>query len=528
MAASRVAAGIFVSRLLGLVRTRVFAHYFGTSELADVWNAALRIPNVVQNLLGEGSLSASFIPVYVRLLEEGREREAGRVAGAVLGLLALTAGLLAAFGVWAAPLLADSIAAGFSAEGRAALVPLLRLLFPMTGVLVISAWALGILNSHRSFFVAYVAPALWNLSMIVTLLGAGARGLLELDLLVALAWGALAGGALQLFFQLPFLAPHLRGVVPSLGRRLAAVGVVVRNFVPVVAARGAATLSGLLDVWLGSLLAAGAVAAMGYAQPIYLLPISLFGMSVAAAALPDLSRDSTAGRDRVRERAEKAVGTVLFWLVPSTAGYMVFGPEIMGILYQTGEFSGGDARAVGIILAAYAVGLSATGTSRVLSSTFYALGDTRTPARIAYARIAVSVAVGASVMFPLDRLSVGGLGMGAAGIAVGASVGAWLEFLLLRRNLVRRLRGLSFGRGSVPACVLAAALATGAGLVTAALLPPLHPVLAGGATLLPFGVVYLLVAHLLGATPAGAAALLQRLRGGGDGDEDGKGKGNGR
>ncbi|MCY4572285.1 MAG: murein biosynthesis integral membrane protein MurJ [Gemmatimonadetes bacterium] len=523
MAASRVAAGIAVSRLLGLVRNRVFAHYFGTGDLADVWNAALRIPNVVQNLLGEGSLSASFIPVYVRLLEEGREEEAGRVAGAVLGLLALTAGLLAAVGVWAAPVLANSIAVGFSAEGRAALIPLLRLLFPMTGVLVISAWALGILNSHRSFFVAYVAPALWNLSMIVTLLVAGAWGLMELDLLVALAWGALAGGVLQLLFHLPFLMPHLRGVVLSLGRRLASVSVIVRNFVPVVVARGAATLSGLLDVALGSLLAAGAVAAMGYAQPIYLLPISLFGMSVAAAALPELSRDSTAGRDRVRARAEQAVGTVLFWLVPSTAGYMVFGPEVMGILYQTGEFTGGDAQAVGLILAAYAVGLPATGTSRVLSSTFYALGDTRTPARIAYVRIAVSVAVGASVMFPLDRFSVGGLGMGAAGLAAGASVGAWLELLLLRRSLVRRLRGLSFGGRRVLVCVLAAAVATGAGLATAMLLPPLHPALAGSATLLPFGIMYLLVAHRLGASPAGAAKLLRRLRGRGDDDEGGAG-----
>ena len=530
MAASRVAAGIFISRLLGLVRDRAVAHYFGAGDLADVWKAALRIPNVVQNLLGEGSLSASFIPVYVRLLEEGREEEAGRVAGAVLGLLALTAGLLAALGAWAAPLLAAVITVGFAADGRAELlIPLLRLLFPMTGVLVISAWALGILNSHRRFFVSYVAPALWNLAIIVTLLVAGGRGLMELDLLVALAWGALAGGALQLAFQLPFLAGYLKGVVPSLGRRVAAVRVVVRNFVPVMAARGAVNLSGLLDLTLASLLAAGAVSAMSYAQTFYLLPISLFGMSVAAAELPELSRDRAAGEERVRARAERAVGTVLFWMVPSTAGYIVFGPEVMGIAYQTGEFSEGNATAVGLVLAAYAVGLSASGTSRVLSSTFYALGDTRTPARIAYARIAVSAAVGAAVMFPLDRLSVGGLGMGAAGLAAGASVGAWLELLLLRRSLGRRLPGLSFGGRRVLACVLAVVFATAAGLMTALLLPPLHPALAGCATLLPFGIVYLVVADRLGASPEKVATMLRRLRGrrGADGDAPG-GEGGGR
>ncbi len=524
MAASRVAAGILISRLFGLVRDRAVAHYFGTSGLADVWKAALRIPNVVQNLLGEGSLSASFIPVYAGLLEDGREEEAGRVAGAVLGLLALAAGALAALGAWAAPFLAVVIPVGFAADDRAGLlVPLLRLLFPMTGVLVISAWALGILNSHRRFFVSYVAPALWNLSMIVTLVVAGGWGLMELELLVALAWGALAGGVLQLLFQLPFLAGYLKGVVPSLGRRVAGVRVVVRNFVPVMVARGAVNLSGLLDLTLGSLLAAGAVSAMHYAQTAYLLPISLFGMSIAAAELPELSRDRAAGHARVRKRAETAVGTVLFWLVPSTAGYLVFGPEVMGIAYQTGEFTEGNAVAVGLVLAAYAVGLCASGTSRVLSSTFYALGDTRTPARIAYVRIAASLAIGVSIMFPMDRLSVGGLGMGAAGLAAGASVGAWLELFLLRRSLGRRLPGLSFGGRRVLSCILAAAIATGVALVPATLLPPLHPIVAGGATLLPFGIAYLLVAGRLGAFPAGATAQLRRILGRRGNEDNGEG-----
>lgn len=524
MAARRVAAGILVSRLFGLVRDRAVAHYFGAGDLADVWKAALRIPNVLQNLLGEGSLSASFIPVYVRLLEEGREEEAGRLAGAVLGLLTLAAGALAVVGVLAAPLIVSVVAPGYASDGRADLVvPLLRLLFPMTGVLVISAWALGILNSHRRFFVSYVAPALWNLSMIVTLLVAGGRGLMELDLLVALAWGALCGGALQLLFQLPFMAGYLKGMVPSLGRRVAGAGVVVRNFVPVMFARGAANLGGLLDLWLASLLAAGAVSAMMYAQTFYLLPISLFGMSIAAAQLPELSRDRAAAAiDKVRARTGQAVGTVLFWLIPSAAGYLVFGPEVMGIAYQTGEFTEGDALATGLILAVYAAGLPATGTSRVLSSTFYALGDTRTPARIAYARIAVSAAIGASVMFPLDRLAAGGLGMGAAGLAAGASVGAWLELLLLRRSLAGRLPGLALGGRRVRGCVLAAMVAIAAGLVPATLLPPLHPVLAGSATLLAFGIVYLLVASRLGAAPATVAAPLRRLWGRG---RDGGGRG---
>lgn len=513
MAASSVAAGILVSRVFGFARDIVFAHHFGTGALVDAWRTALRIPNVLQNLLGEGALSASFIPVYVRLLEEGREEEAGRAAGAVLGLLAVTAGVLAALGTWASPWLAALVAPGFAADGRAGVVvSLLRLLFPMAGVLVVSAWALGILNSHRRFFVSYVAPALWNLSMIVALVAAAGRGILGGDLILAMAWGALAGGVLQLLFQLPFLVRFLKHVVPSISTRVTGVREVVTNFVPVLAARGAVNLSALVDTNLASRLATGAVGVMGYAQTLYLLPISLFGLSVAAAELPELARDRPAGIAAVRERAERAVGTVLFWLIPITAGYIVFHEEVMAIYRTGGAFGELDAAAAGMVLAAYALGLPASGTSRVLSSAFFALGDTRTPARIAYARIVVSVAVGVALMFPLDRVAVGDLRLGAAGLALGASVGAWLELSLLGRHLGRRLAGLSLGGRRIARCLLAAAVATVVGLVSGALLPTAPPILAAGATILSVAVAYLWIAHALGMSPEKLRRLYRRGR----------------
>lgn len=512
MAASSVAAGILVSRVFGFAREIVFAHHFGTSALADAWRAALRIPNILQNLLGEGTLSASFIPVYVRLLEEGREEEAGRAAGAVLGLLATVAGVLAALGAWAAPWLATLIAPGFAGDGRAdILVSLLRLLFPMAAVLVVSAWALGILNSHRRFFVSYVAPALWNLAMIVAVVTAAGRGVFGADLILAMAWGALAGGVLQLLFQLPFLFRFLRHVVPSIRTGITGVREIVTNFAPVVAARGAVNLSALVDTNLASRLTAGSVGVLGYAQLLYLLPVSLFGLSVAAAELPELSRDRAAGAKAVRERTERAVGTVLFWLIPITAGYIVFREEVMAIYRTGGEFGQADAVAAGVVLGAYALGLSASGTSRVLSSAFFALGNTRTPARIAYARILVSAAVGVSLMFPLDRLTVGDLGLGAAGLAVGASVGAWLELALLRRSLAAELPGLSLGGSRVVRCVVAAVVATAVGLVPRLLLPSgWQPALGAVATILPVAVAYLWVAHALGVSPPRLQRLYRR------------------
>ena len=249
---------------------------------------------------------------------------------------------------------------------------------------------------------------------------------------------------------------------------------------------------------------------LGYAQVLYMLPISLFGLAVAAAELPELSRDRAAGLKAVRERTERAAGTVLFWLIPVTAGYIVFHEEIMAIYRTGGAFGETDAVAAGVVLGAYALGLSASGTSRVLSSAFFALGNTRTPARIAYARILVSAAVGVSLMFPLDRLTVGDLGLGAAGLAVGASVGAWLELALLRRSLAGQLSGLSFGGSRIVRCVLAALVATAAGLVPRLLLPPIQPVVGAVATILPVALTYLWVAHVLGVSPDRLRRLYRR------------------
>ena len=212
----------------------------------------------------------------------------------------------------------------------------------------------------------------------------------------------------------------------------------------------------------------------------------------------------------VRDRAERAVGTVLFWLIPVTAGYIVFREEVMAIYRTGGAFGETDAVFAGLVLAAYALVLPASGASRVLSSAYYALGDTKTPARIAYARIIVSAATGVTLMFPLDRHMVGDLSLGPAGLAAGASVGARLEVSLLKRRLGRRLSGLSLGGRRIVRCLLASGVAVVAGLGSKLLLPPGHPALVAAATILPVAVVYLWTAHALGVSPSG----LSRLYGG--------------
>ena len=165
-----VATGILLSRLSGFVRLRAFAYYFGLeSDAADAFNAAFRIPNLLQNLFGEGALSASFIPVYAALVARGDRREADRVAGAVASLLAMLIALLVLAGVLATPLLIDAIAPGFSGAKRDLTIDIVRILFPGAGLLVMSAWCLGVLNSHHRFLLSYTAPVVWNAAMIAAL-----------------------------------------------------------------------------------------------------------------------------------------------------------------------------------------------------------------------------------------------------------------------------------------------------------------------------------------------------------------------
>src|SRR5262249_42653398 len=164
-----------LSRLVGLVRERVFAHYFGSSIAAGAFKAAIRIPNVLQNLFGEGVLSASFIPVYAQLIGSGEREKADQVAVAVFALLAMVTAFLVGFGLLLTPVLIDVIAPGLHGESRELTIQLVRILFPGTGVLVLSAWCLGILNGHRRFFLAYAAPVIWSGAQIAALIAFGGR-----------------------------------------------------------------------------------------------------------------------------------------------------------------------------------------------------------------------------------------------------------------------------------------------------------------------------------------------------------------
>jgi putative peptidoglycan lipid II flippase len=529
-----VGAGILLSRVAGLFREVAISGYLGVGAAADAFKAALRIPNLLQNLLGEGVLSASFIPVYARLLDEDR-RDAGKLAGAVAGLLcALTAVLVVAGMVLARPLTL-LLTPGFSGERLDLAVTLLRIMFPGIGFLVLSAWCLGILNSHRRFFLSYVAPVLWNVAQIVVVVTVAIVGASEEGIARALAWGVVVGGLLQLLVQLPSVRSLTPGLRLSLDRSSPDIRSVIGRFGTVVVGRGAVQLLAYVDLFLASLLAVGAVSALTYGQVLYLLPISLFGMAVAAAELPELSRLGRAGTAAIRERLAVGLERITFYVAFTAALYLFAGDVIVGALLERGEFDPADTRVVWFVIGAFALGLLGTTRSRLLQSALYALDRPNLVARIAVTRVALAGILGAILMFPLDRLAIVGSSvqrigdfgfsplpdglrllddgpprLGIVGLALAAGASSWIEYRLLRGALEWRigpLPGLGHdARWSLIAAGAAGVLATGIRSVTDDL-PRLTALLV---VVVPAGLTYLAITATMAVSEA--SALVGRAR----------------
>ena len=506
-----VAAGIFLSRITGLIRDRIFAHYFGITYVADAFKAALRIPNTLQNLFGEGVLSASFIPVYARLVAQKDREEAGRVAGAVFSILALITAVLVLLGVLATPYIIDAIAFGFKGETRRLAIQLVRILFPGVGLLVMSAWCLGILNSHGRFFLSYVSPVIWNAAFIVAMLEFGRRADMS-HMAVYTAWGSVIGSGLQFLVQLPVvlkLAPDLRIFFRTMTEN---VRVVIRNFIPVFFSRGVLQLSAYIDGLLASLLPVGGVSALANAQTLYTLPVSLFGMSISAAELPAMS--STLGSDEqvaatLRQRIAASTRRVGFFVVPSALGFIALGDVIVAAIYQTGAFSHADAIKVWPIVAGSGVGLVASTVGRLYSSAYYALRDTRTPLRFAIVRVILTTVLGYFCSRPLPRLLGVDPFWGAAGLTASAGFAAWVEFTLLRGGMNKKIGKTEFPASYFARLWLAAVIAAAVSWGIKIELHPHQPQIAAMEILGPYLAVYLGCTMMFGV--AQAQGLVKRV-----------------
>ena len=520
-AALAVAAGILLSRIAGLVRERVFAYYLGNSPSAGAFRAALRIPNLLQNLFGEGVLSASFIPVYARLHAEGKEEEAKCVASITLALLVFVISLIVALGMTFSSDMISILAPGFEGWIRDLTVRLVYIMFPGTGLLVLSAWCLGILNSHRKFFLSYFAPVVWNITIITALI-VGGRVLFKGDthknpFVEWIAWSTVLGAGLQFLVQLPLALKLNRGLlIPSMWLS-GPIRMVIKNFFPALLARGVVQVSAFIDQVLASFLGAQAVSAMAYGQTIALLPVSLFGMSISSAELPEMSR--ALGTEEsiatlLRERLRRGLIRICFFIIPSVIAFLFLGDIVVSTLFQNGKFESTDSTFVWYILAGSTVGLLATTQSRLFVSALWALRDTRTPAKFASLRVILTALLGYAFTFPLKMRFSLSVAEAAAGLVASAGVAGWLEYLLIKKALTKRIGKVT---GVLTYFLKYWAAGLGAGFVAFGckmMVLELSPVPRGLLVLGLFGVLYLANAAMLGGeeTLEILAPLVRRFR----------------
>lgn len=511
-AAFLVATGILLSRIIGVIRQRVFAHYLGTSEAAGAFSAAFRIPNFLQNVFGEGALSASFIPVYAKLLAQGDEEAATRVSNAVLTLLALAISIIVVIGVITTPYFVGAFAYSFPPATRELTVQLVRIFFPGAGLLVLSAWCLGVLNSHRRFFLSYTAPVAWNLAIIATLIWFGRRED-QFHLATITAWGSVVGSGLQFGVQLPTVLKLTKHLRPVLDVTTAHVRLVLNNFFPVFVSRGVVQISAFIDAMLAGLISSQAVASLTYAQSLYTLPVSLFGMSVSAAELPAMASalgTSDQVSSQLQRRLDAGLQRIAFFIVPSVVAMLAFGDVMTAALYETGKFTRQDSLYVWGILAGSAVGLLASTLGRLYSSTYYALHDTRTPLRYATVRVILTAVLGYLFAIPLPPLIGLDPKWGVAGLTASAGISGWVEFALLRRSLNRRI-----GRTGLPFIYTAKLWASAAASAIVAFilkmfLPSMHPIPVAILVLGLYGVLYFVLTAGFGISEA--RHVFERIR----------------
>ncbi|HEX2958996.1 MAG TPA: murein biosynthesis integral membrane protein MurJ [Chitinispirillaceae bacterium] len=502
-----VASGIFLSRILGFVRQRVFGHFLGISDAADMFNTAFRIPNFLQNLFGEGALSASFIPVYAKLRAEGRIKDAENVAHAVLSILSVVVSLLVLIGIIVSPALVSIIAPGFEGEKRLQTILLVKILFPGAGLLVLSAWCLGILNSHRRFFLPYAAPVIWNIAIIVSLVVWGGTST-STKLVEITAWGSVAGSFLQFTIQLPSVIRLLGSIRFSTAWKGQNIRKVVTNFFPAFISRGVIQISAFIDSAIASILGSGSVAIVATAQMLYTLPVSLFGMSVSASELPEMS-SATGTREEIAKKLQLRINAGLarisFFVVPSAVAFFALGDVVAAALFQTGEFDSQGVHFVWATLCGSSFGLLASTYARLYSSAFYALQDTKTPFKFACIRVTTGATL--SYLFATNAPHLLGIDTqwGTAFMTLSSGIAGWIEYSLLRKSL-NKIIGDS-GPGLKPvlmlysAAIVAALFGWGVKLLIA-YFKPVHPIVSGAVILGTYVSAYFLASSFFGISEA--------------------------
>ena len=432
-----IGTATLTSRVLGLIRDQVLAYLFGAGNAMDAFNVATRIPNLMRDLFAEGAMSAAFVPTFTRYLAKNGKSHAWRLGNQLLSALVVATGLIVITGIILAEPLTRMLAGAYSAvPGKLELTVLLtRILMPFLTLVAAAAALMGMLNSLNRFFTPALSPAMYNVGIIASgaLLVPMMPGL-GLDPIVAIAIGALVGGVGQVAIQFPAL--YREGFRFHFGFTLTDPGLrdVLRLMGPGTLAGAAVQINLLVNMVLATGEGTGAVSWLGYAFRVMYLPIGLFGVSIAAASLPTVSRHA-AHEDfqGMRETISRALRLMLMLNVPATIGLIALGQPIVQLIFERGSFSSIDTVSTTAALLFYAPGLVGYSAVRIAVPAFYALGNSLLPAYISMATVALNIA--------LNLILVNLIGY--QGLALGTSVAAIANALVLLIVLNRRLGGLN-------------------------------------------------------------------------------------
>lgn len=441
--AGLVSVAVMASRLLGLIRDQVLLIAFGMGDKMDAFNVAFRLPNLVRDLFAEGAMSAAFVPTFTRELHNKGKQAAWDLGNLVISGLIVATGIISLLGILCAEPLTRWIASGYEkTPGKIELtIELTRIMFPFLTLVAVAVAFMGMLNSLRRFFIPALAPAMFNVGAILSVyLFVPFMPRLGWDAMAGLAFGTLLGGLLQVLLQWPALRREGFRFRFTLNFKDARLREILMLMAPGTIGLAAVQINQLVNVALATSEQTGAVTYLSTAFRLIYLPIGLFGVSIATAALPTISRHAAAEDYRgVRDSVSQALRMMLMLNVPATFGLVVLAQPILELLVEYGKVTKGDTAGVARALIFYAPGLVGYSAVKIGSPTFYALKDSRTPVAISITAIALNVVLNLTLV----RF------FGYAGLALGTGLASLVNAGLLFWYLRKRLGGLDGRRVSV-------------------------------------------------------------------------------
>ena len=437
-----VSAAVLASRITGLARESVLSGLFGAGAVFDAYVLGYRIPNLARDLFAEGALASAFVPTFTRYLATRSRAETRELSNVMGMLLMVIAGGVCLLGMIFSPVFVEMFASGFHAvPGKFELaVQLVRIMFPFLLLVALSAQAQGILNAHHQFGIPALSSSLFNIGSIGFGLAIGHWT--SIGAVQGMACGVLCGGLAQLAFQLPGVWRAGFAWRPQWNLQHEGIRHILKLMGPAVLAGASVQINVLVNTnFAASLRDAaghvmnGPVSWLSYAFRFQQLPLGLFGISIAAATLPRISRSAATGDyAEFRDVLSHSLVMILLTTIPSSVGLAILGESMIGIVYQHGRFSASDTHQTAIALTCYAIGLAGFAALKLIAPAFYALGDSRTPMMVSIA----SIAVNAATAF----VSIRFLHLGHAGLALSLSTVSIFNALMLLLLLSRRIGGI--------------------------------------------------------------------------------------